>query len=607
MKAITQSIKFKFFVLLSVFILALCGVSSWLSIRSIVTAVTATYVRSGTPLVNRVSSYLDADRFARLASSLDASDPYYTEARLAILAMKQETDCQYLYTMIRTDDGRFLYVIDGSTTPDDEENFSPIGAEEDVGTYGPGFLKTFSDGTAYSSGLEFQEGWGWLITITSAIKDSSGNIVGIVAGDFNGTALRAEIVSFTLRQVLIGTVFLVIGFILLLFITRLVFVPIAAISRPMGDISRGGGNLTLRIPISTENEVTELAGSFNGFVATLQGIVISIRDAVQSLSSTGSALKENSEKTNTSLAGFVETMDGIRALALKQETRTVDAFGEIEILEGRIESLGKQIVSQSSALAQSFAAIEEMGANIESVNGTIGKISGQYRSLVEDSESGRRIQENVAVQIAEVMKNSEGLSDANTLIQAIADQTNLLAMNAAIEAAHAGAAGKGFAVVADEIRKLAATSMDQSVSIKKMLNDIHALIIGIVQSSDSSLSSFNGITTKIASINNMLLELTRSMDEQNVGSREILGSINDIKTANVSVTDETDSLKHEAKTVYHEIEELKRAANEILEKAEIAKKRTDEMHAVAKKFEEATVENTKSIDIVSGIVGQFIV
>jgi methyl-accepting chemotaxis protein len=605
MGSMAKSIKFRFFLILSVFILAMCGVSTWLSIRSIVSSVTAVYVRSGTPVVTRVSALLDGDRFSRVAGSLDASDPYYEEARLAILAIKKETDCRFLYTMIRTADGKFLYAIDGSTTPDDEENFSPLGAEEDVSTYGPAFARTFDDGTPYSSGLEYQEGWGWLITITAPIRDSVGNVVGIVAGDFDGTGLRAQIVSFALKQSLIGFVCVAIGFVILLFIMRLVFSPLAAIARPLDEIARGAGNLSLRIPVNGDNEITALAASFNAFLEKLRDIVVSIRESLGSLSGTGSTLKENSDRTSESLTVFVEAMDGIRELAHRQESRTAGAFGEIEALEGHIGSLGTQIVSQSTALAQSFAAIEEMGANIESVNGTIGKISGQYRSLVEDSDGGRSLQETVSARIAEIKKNSEGLSEANTLIQAIADQTNLLAMNAAIEAAHAGEAGKGFAVVADEIRKLAATSMNQSVSIRKMLDDIHSLIGGIVEASGSSLANFNAIAGKISAVNDMLLELSRAMDEQSVGSREILGTVNDIKGSNATVMRETEALKGEASSVYREVEELKRAAVEILEKAERAGSGTDEMRAMARAFKDAAEENAKSIDAVTGIVGKF--
>jgi len=217
------------------------------------------------------------------------------------------------------------------------------------------------------------------------------------------------------------------------------------------------------------------------------------------------------------------------------------------------------------------------------------------------------MQETVSTQINEILRYSEGLSEANTLIQAIADQTNLLAMNAAIEAAHAGQSGKGFAVVADEIRKLASTSLKQSSSIKKLLTDIHALIESIVQTSGKSLESFTNINTKIGNINGMVIELRNSMDEQNTGSGEILNAINEIRGSCREVTAETLQLRKESLDVISGVEGLKASANEILEKVEQTKDETDLMNAISERLETVSVENGKNIHSVSEIVGQFIV
>ena len=602
-----KTVKFRFFFILSFFVITLCVVSSWLSITTMVSSATNIFASSGMPLVQRVADSIDPVAFARIAKSLDASDPYYAEEQAKMLAMKKQINCFYLYTMSRTADKRFVYVIDGSTTADDAENFSPIGTEEDVSTYGSAFVDMFEKGIDYQSGLEYQNGWGWLITVAVPIKSADGSVLGIVACDFDGSALRAQIVAYSIKQLIVALICLAIGVLLQIVLSRLIFEPVRMISRPLKEISQGCGNLTLKIPVAEENEITVLASDFNRFLDKLRDIIISVRDSVQDLSSGGHSLKLDAEKTNAALTGFIETVSGIRELALRQDMMTSETFHEISTLEERIASLDRQITSQSSALVQSFSAIEEMSANIEAVNGTIEKVSSQYKALVSESENGKQMQENVSSQIAEIMKHSEGLSEANTLIQAIADQTNLLAMNAAIEAAHAGESGKGFAVVADEIRKLAATSLDQSTSIKNLLTDIHALIEKIVVASDASLTGFSGIAQKIASINTMVLELHHAMDEQNIGSREILGSINDIRTSCSSVTTETSALKSEARSVFLSVEELKAAANNILEKVEQSREQTDSMKDAVIRFENATAENGKSIGSVSDVVGQFIV
>jgi methyl-accepting chemotaxis protein len=400
---------------------------------------------------------------------------------------------------------------------------------------------------------------------------------------------------------------LIIGALMVVFLSRLVFSPIRMISGPMTEISRGAGNLTVQIPVKSENEIMGLAISFNAFMRKLREMISAICAALLALTKTGSTLKDDAEKLDGTLEDVAQNIDGIKGLALRQDSMTTESFHDIASLEKNMEALNGEITTESAALTQSFAAIEEMSANIEAINKTIGKISGQYRSLVGDSERGLKIQEDVSDKISSVLKHSEGLSEANSLIQTIADQTNLLAMNAAIEAAHAGEAGKGFAVVADEIRKLAATSLAQSTSIKKLLTDILSLIGAIVKASDSSRESYNGINEKIGAINTMVLELQSSMDEQSIGSREILETISAVKASYSSVTSGAETIRQEAKSVYSEIEELRKAANEIAVKVDHAKVQTDAMRAICETFGDMTAENDRNIRNLSDIVGQFVI
>jgi len=509
--------------------------------------------------------------------------------------------------MIRTPDGKYTYVIDGSCPPSDTENFSPIGTEEDVSAYGPAFARTFSDGTEFVSGLAYQEGWGWLVTMTVPIKGADGSVYGIVACDFDGTGLREQIAAFRAKQIALGLVCLALGLLLVFAVTNLVFKPVRRIAEPMAEIANGAGNLTVQIPVHGENEISALAGNFNVFVAKLREIIVRIGGAVRSLGSVGAGLRVDSGHMDEALSVVVDDMDSIRDLATRQDGLTAQSERGLSLLAERIASLGEQIGTQASAITQSFAAVEEMTANIASINGVIEKVSGQYQSLVAESDGGKRQQEEVVTKISEILRFSEGLSEANTLIQSIADQTNLLAMNAAIEAAHAGAAGKGFAVVADEIRKLAATSLDQSTSIRSLLDNIHALIASIVEASAASAQSFNGINGKIGSINELVQELGSSMEEQNSGSREILQAINEVKVSCKTITDDAEAITGQSTAVVTGFAEVKGAASEILRRVEDTKKQTDQLRAIYDRFGAAIAENAKNIQSVDDIVNQFVV
>lgn len=262
--------------------------------------------------------------------------------------------------------------------------------EEDVSRYGPEFLKAFDKGVTTHSGLQFQDGWGWLISVYVPVKDAAGATIGVIGCDFAAADLHAWIVTFVRRQILVALACLVFGLLLVGYLTRLIFEPVRLIAGPMREISKGCGNLTMQIPVLAKNEISALAEDFNGFLRKLQEIVLSIRVSVDALSSTGVSLKADSERTSATLASFLENISGIRDLALRQDGMAAETFQKISLLESRVQTLDDQVTSQAPALVQAFAAIEEMTANVRSVTQIIGKISEQYRLLVSDSEKGRR-------------------------------------------------------------------------------------------------------------------------------------------------------------------------------------------------------------------------
>jgi methyl-accepting chemotaxis protein/CheY-like chemotaxis protein len=155
--------------------------------------------------------------------------------------------------------------------------------------------------------------------------------------------------------------------------------------------------------------------------------------------------------------------------------------------------------------------------------------------LSEASENGKSGLQTVSEKIQEIARDSEGLLEINSVMENIASQTNLLSMNAAIEAAHAGEAGKGFAVVADEIRKLAESSGEQSKTTANMLKKIKGSIDSITVSSNEVISRFEVIDTGVKTVSQHEQNILSSMEEQEIGGQQLLKSIARLKELSVSV------------------------------------------------------------------------
>jgi len=202
------------------------------------------------------------------------------------------------------------------------------------------------------------------------------------------------------------------------------------------------------------------------------------------------------------------------------------------VLQGKIQVMMKQlnehVETQAASVEASSSAIEEMIANIRSVTDTLSKNTQNVRDLEDASVAGHSSLNEVVTDIQGIARESESLLEINAVMQNIASQTNLLSMNAAIEAAHAGEAGRGFAVVADEIRKLAESSSKQSKTIGGVLKGIKSSIDKITKSTDVVLGKFNaigdGVKTVAVQENNILY----SMEEQGEGSKQILHSVSTV-------------------------------------------------------------------------------
>jgi hemerythrin-like metal-binding protein len=277
-------------------------------------------------------------------------------------------------------------------------------------------------------------------------------------------------------------------------------------------------------------------------------------------------------------------------------------------MEQVVENIGRlnnHVEAQTESVSQSSSAVEEMLANIQSVTQTLIKNSENVDQLISASDIGRHSLEEVSQDIQGIAKESEGLLEINAVMQNIASQTNLLSMNAAIEAAHAGEAGKGFAVVADEIRKLAESSGKQSKTISEVLKKIKSSIDKITKSTDVVLTKFKDIDTEVRTVSQQEANIRSAMEEQGVGSKQILEAIGHLQETTKQVKNGSEEMMEGSRQVIEESKNLAEAAQRITDGINEIASGADYINSAVGRVHGLSDNNTEYISALSKEVGRF--
>jgi len=340
--------------------------------------------------------------------------------------------------------------------------------------------------------------------------------------------------------------------------------PIIIVTDTLKDISEGEGDLTKQLAAAGKDEIGDLALYFNKTLGNIRNLVSVIKYKIHALTNTGHELAVNMTKTQVAVDNIAANFEEIKTLEVKQQKESDEVNKALGKIKNSIELQDKLIDEQTESVNTSSSAIEQMTANIHSVGQTLVENGKNVAILTEASERGRTALQTVAREIQEIAKDSEGLLEINSVMNSIAAQTNLLSMNAAIEAAHAGETGKGFAVVADEIRKLAESSGKQSKTTAAMLKKIKANIDSITKSSNEVLSRFGAIDSGVKTVSDHELNIRRAMEEQETGGKQILEAIGRLREITVSVQKGSDDMSRSSGDLLRETDEFIKISNEAM-------------------------------------------
>ena len=311
--------------------------------------------------------------------------------------------------------------------------------------------------------------------------------------------------------------------------------PLGTVAKALDEIAAGEGDLRVKLEVTTQDEIGKVAENFNVFISSLHKIISTVKGSVVSLSVTSRGLTSSMNAAQGALDKINGDIMRVQDQMNTQSTAVSDVSSTIQDIGNKVSDLNQIIEVQTSSVNESVSSVEQMLDNIQSVTDALGRSTAQFENLSRVSEIGFQKISEVQSKVMDISNKSRSMSEANAVIDNIAAQTNLLAMNAAIEAAHAGTAGKGFAVVAGEIRKLAESSSAQSKSISSALKELVASISGVVETSQTLSQAFEDVRKAIAFLAEELKIVQDVMDHQSEGNRQVHSSFATIHRLNDQV------------------------------------------------------------------------
>jgi len=405
--------------------------------------------------------------------------------------------------------------------------------------------------------------------------------------------------------IILASIAIIIAVVIVYFVLGSITAPIVNVSDTLKDISEGEGDLTKSISVSSKDEVGDLALYFNKTIGKIKDLVLLIKKQSNNLNDIGTDLSSNMTETAAAVNQITANIQSVKGRVINQSASVTETNATMEQVINNINKLNGHVENQADTIQKRSAFIQAMVNNISSVNQTLAKNMENVQTLKEASEVGRSGLQEVATDIQEIARESEGLLEINSVMENIASQTNLLSMNAAIEAAHAGEAGKGFAVVADEIRKLAESSSEQSKTIGTVLKKIAESIQKITSSTDNVLARFEAIDSGIKTVAEQEEVINQAMKEQAEGSNQLLQGTSNLNGITQQVKAGSGEMLVGSQEVMKESQNLEKVTQEITGGMNEMSSGAEQINVAVHNINDMTQKNRQAIDTLIKEVSRF--
>ncbi len=434
-------------------------------------------------------------------------------------------------------------------------------------------------------------------------KSKPTNISHIVEFTYDTTSMNTKLLRASIYYLVVTILSIVIVIIVITLITKKITKPIIKLQEISDSLKQG--DLTNKVNICSNDEIGVLSNYFNEFITNLNSTMKEIKDSTNTAKSISMKLSLTSNQSASSLEEMRSNIENIKDKTIVLDNELDSSNKSTKDVKKFISNVVELISTQVVAVNQSSQSLQSMYDSIQNVTNLSEEKLKIAQKLEDTASKGQNEMKEAMSTITKVAESADLIMEMIEVINGIAKKTNLLAMNASIEAAHAGHSGKGFAVVATEIRKLAEDTAKNSKEISDSLKEVIDYIHISEETTDKTGNLFAGMVNEIKEVAHSIAEIKNDMNELSAGSNQVRETLNKLVNLTENVQSSSDEMDNRISKITESTQNINDISSDVKQGMEEINTGINELYSMIQKVSDAGLENAESVKKIEILLERF--